>query len=116
MILPFCYVLFTLQVILRFACCEALIGVEEIFCGFIHINSDGVLILEAEIHIEDAEVIIRDLYADKELLRLYPTSGCGTAVVVAGCILRSDFVGVALLGEDSEFIFTDAESDSFLSL
>ena len=116
MILPFCYVLFTLQVILRFACCEALIGVEEIFCGFIHINSDSVLILEAEIHIEDAEVIIRDLYADKELLRLYPTSGCGTAVVVAGCILRSDFVGVALLGENTKFVLTYSEFERFFTL
>ena len=66
---------------------KSFVGVEEILCGFVHIDSESIFVLEAEIHIEYSEVVVDGLYSNKELLRLYPSTGCGALIVVPLCKL-----------------------------
>ena len=47
--------------LIAFSCCKSLVGVKEILGGFAHINTHRILILEAECHIEYAEVFVNYL-------------------------------------------------------
>ena len=88
---------------------DAFVFLEEVLGDFFHKHC-GFVIAEGDGDDAVAEVFIYDLELDYELLLLAPGGGgCAAVAESVGCSDAAVHIGVAKLGEESKFVFVNAE-------